>query len=432
MAEIKPFRAWRYNEDISKNIDSYISPLFDVVSEKQRSILYQNPCNSIHVSVPREPAAENAAKTLKHWKENKIIQQDFLPGIYVYYQYFGLPGSSQTYCRKGFICFIKAYDWDEAVVLRHENTMPPAVNDRVRLLESTELNASATHGLYSDPSFRLEEIMDESMRDPILEAEDYQGVREVLSVVQDAKAIKQFLEVLMPQQIILADGHHRYQGSINYRKYRAHNNPNHSGDEGYNYHLMFLTNMEAQDLRILATHRLVQGLPELTEETFMKQASRYFQVVPVDTPMEINEIILGKKATFGVIMRNQTFKVTLKRGLEQEINWPFPDIIKKLDLTVLHYYLLEKIWGIKGKDQRRSPNIVYDRNFTDCLTRVMEGESQMAIITNELSIDDIKKVCFSGYTLPQKSTYFYPKVVCGLLFGSIKEDEFQLSPYPGF
>lgn len=433
MAEIKPLRAWRYNSELSKSIDTYISPLFDVVSDIQREILYKNPYNSIHLSVPRGPGAnQSAANTLSTWKEDKVIEQDFLPGIYVYYQYFNLPGHQRTYCRKGFVCFIKAHDWDEGVVLRHENTIPPAVKERVSLLKKTELNVSATHGLYSDPSFQLEQIMDECMTDPILETEDYQGVREVLSVVHDARAIGQFVEVLKEQQIILADGHHRYQGSINYRKYCSEQNPQHTGDEGYNYHMMFLTNMQARDLRILATHRLVKGLPAISEKAFMEKASEFFQVSPVDVPLDINEIILGKKATFGVVMRNQTFKLTLKSGLEKNINWPFPDIIKELDLTLLHYYILEKIWGIKGKDQRSSSHIVYDRNFTDCVTRVLEGESQMAIITNELNMEDIKKVCFSGYTLPQKSTYFYPKVVCGLLFGSIKEDEFQNTDYPGF
>lgn len=433
MAEIKPLRAWRYNQELSKKIGSCLSPLFDVVTAAQREKLYQNPYNSIHLSVPKGiKAAASAAATLSSWKKLKIIEQDFLPGIYPYYQYFNLPGHQGTYCRKGFICFIKAYHYDEKMVLRHENTIPPAVEERVELLKFTELNASATHGLYSDTTFHLEKIMDESMHEPIIETEDYQGIREVLSVVHDAEAIKEFIELLKPQQVILADGHHRYQGSIDYRKYRARNNPNHTGFEGYNYHMMFLTNMEASDLRILATHRLVRGLPRISEEEFLKQAGEYFEVVRVDTPFDINEIILGKKATFGVIMKELTFKITLKPGLAAGIDWPFPDIIKNLDLTILHYFILEKIWGIRGRDQRSSSNIIYDRNFTDCVTRVKEGECQMAIITNELTMDEVKEVCFSGYTLPQKSTYFYPKVVCGLLFGSIKEDEFQLSRYPGF
>ena len=114
------------------------------------------------------------------------------------------------------------------------------------------------------------------------------------------------------------------------------------------------------------------------------------------------------------------------------MTWHFPDEVKALDLTVLHYFIIEKIVGIAGKDQRQSESINFDRSFSDCLTKVIKGEVQMAIITNEVTIDDIKKVCSSGYTMPQKSTYFYPKVICGFLFSTIKEDEFQSPTYSRF
>src|SRR4051812_3895547 len=157
MAEILPIRPWRYNPEIFKEIDSLTSPLFDVVSEKQRYALYKNPYNSIHLSVPQSlTPADGAATMLADWKNKSIILQDKLPGIYVYYQYFKLSGSPKEYCRKGFICHIKAYDWSENVVLRHENTIPKSVNDRVELLEKTQLHASPTHGLYTDASFELE------------------------------------------------------------------------------------------------------------------------------------------------------------------------------------------------------------------------------------------------------------------------------------
>ena len=139
--------------------------------------------------------------------------------------------------------------------------------------------------------------------------------------------------------------------------------------------------------------------------------------------MDINEIILGKRATFGIVTKDQTFKITLLPGMEKQITWPFPELIKELDLTILHFFIIEKIWGIKGKQQRSSPNIDYDRNFTDCVTRVQQGESQMALITNELSIEEVKRVCLSGYTLPQKSTYFYPKILTGLVMHKIVPSE---------
>jgi len=187
MAEIKPIRAWRYNPSLATKIEELTAPLFDVVSDKQRQKLYENPYNSIHLSVPKgsNPSAQ-AKQLLNEWKSKGVIRQDAIPGIYVYYQYFKLAGSSKEYCRKGFVCHIRAYDWKENVILRHENTIPKAVNDRIELLEQTELHASPTHGLFTDHTFELEKYMDEAMQVPLYETEDYQGVRDVLAVIQDS------------------------------------------------------------------------------------------------------------------------------------------------------------------------------------------------------------------------------------------------------
>ena len=145
MAEIKPIRAWRYNAELANKIEDLTAPLFDVVSDKQREKLYENPFNSIHLSVPQgDHPAIRAQKLLSHWKTKGIILQDSIPCIYVYYQYFKLAGSAKEYCRKGFVCHIRAYDWKENIILRHENTIPKAVNDRINLLESTLLHASPT------------------------------------------------------------------------------------------------------------------------------------------------------------------------------------------------------------------------------------------------------------------------------------------------
>ena len=425
MAEIKPIRAWRYNANLSENIDELTSPLFDVVSQKQREKLYQHDYNSIHLSVPRgENATAEAAIRLERWKDDGIIQQDHLPAIYVYYQYFTLSGNPKEYCRKGFICNIKAYDWDEDVILRHENTIPKAVNDRIELLKETELNVSPTHGLYTDESFELEKYMDESMHNPIYETEDYQGVRDVLSVIHDASVIQRFIDMVKDKKIILADGHHRYEGSLEYRK-EMMKKPGHTGEEGYNYHLMFLTNTEADDLRILPTHRLVNGLENFDEQELMRRFSNDFIIKPVEEPHNINEIILGKKWAFGLLFKENAYKVRLKPERIAAMQWNFPDEIKNLDLTVLHYFIIEKVLGIPGKDQRASENIEFDRSFGDCLAKVIRDEAQLAIITNDITMSEVKRVCYSGHVMPQKSTYFYPKVICGYLFSSIKDDEFK-------
>lgn len=436
MAKILPFRAWRYNRELGASIDELTSPLFDVISQNQRDVLYKNTFNSIHLSVPlNSETPDEAHETIERWKATGVLEQDPLPGIYVYYQHFSLPGSSKEYVRKGFISFIEATDWGrpDSDILRHENTMPHSVNDRVDVLRATELNVSPTHGLYFDPEFELEKYMDESMLNPIYETEDYQGVKDVLSVIHDRKVIKKFVERLSAEKVILADGHHRLESSIVYRKeqLKLRENPP-EGSEGFNYHMMYLTNGESDDLRILPTHRLINGLEGFDQEKLLEKLAPYFIIKRLENPNDVTEIILGKKWAFGLLFGDQAVKVRLKPEVHEQMSWNFPDVIKLLDLTVMHYFIIEKGLGIPGKDQRKSRNISFERNFANCLTKTIKGEAQFAIITQDLDMDTVKKVCYSGHTLPQKSTYFYPKVICGYLFGSIKNDEFEIPFNPGF
>jgi uncharacterized protein (DUF1015 family) len=433
ITQILPIRAWKYNAELSKDIELLTSPLFDVVSEKQRRALYQNPLNSIHISVPQPPfPADRAALILDEWKMKRVIIQDKIPGIYVHYQYFKTPGVAREFCRKGFICNIRLYPWDANVIQRHENTIPSSVNDRIEILEKTELNVSPTHGLYTDPTFELERYMDEAITVPIYETEDYQGVRDVLGVIHDANIVQHFILLIKNKTIILADGHHRYEGSLEHMHQQKRANPAHTGNEGYNFHMMYLTNTESDDLRILPTHRLIHGIPDFDESSVLKTLEEYFVVKPIDDADTINEVIAGKRWAFGLVFNENSFKVTLKPGAINSLSWPFPDEVKNLDLTVMHYFIIEKALGIAGKNQRRSPHISFDRSFSDCLQKVNKKEAQLAIITNEVSIEEVKQICKSGYTMPQKSTYFYPKVICGFLFSSIKESEFKNPIYSPF
>ena len=424
MAEIRPFRAWRYNSSLTSQIQELTSPLFDVVSQKQRNKLYQNPLNSIYLSVPLgQTPADDARKTLERWIADGTIQQDEKPSIYVYYQYFSLPArisKKREYCRKGFVTLIKAYDWNENIILRHENTIPAAVNDRIELLEKTGLNVSPTHGLYGDGKFELEEYMDEAIKKPIYETEDYQGVREVFAKIDEPKIVEKFVRKLKDKKIILADGHHRYESSMVHRQKCKSENPNHTGHELYNFHLMYLTNSNSNDLRILPTHRLLTDL-EIDEERILQKLEEDFEIKQVENASDLNEMIWGKKWAFGLIFPETAYKIRLKSEKWETLAWKFPDSVKNLDLTVLHYFFIEKIIGIKGKDQRKSTNIQFERNFTDCVTKVIKEEANLALITNAVTMSEVKEVCKSGFTMPQKSTYFYPKAICGFCFASVGE-----------
>ncbi|PSL06338.1 DUF1015 domain-containing protein [Cecembia rubra] len=431
MAEILPIKAWRYNERFSANIEEYTSPLFDVVSSKQRQALYANPYNSIHLSVPLgDSPAQRAKILLEEWKQSKVIQQDKLPGIYVYYQYFKFPGQEEESVRKGFIAHIRAYDWEEGVVLRHENTISKAVNDRTELLKATQFQSSPTHGLYEDPLHLLEPYMDAAIEDPIYDLEDYQGVREVLAVIQDVTLIKKFVEVIGNKKIILADGHHRYEGAIALKKEMEKANPLHSGKEGYNYHMMYFTNALSKNLRILPTHRLFREIA-LSEEEITNRLQNWFIVRKLNEVDEIMELILQKQWAFGLVFPENAYKISLIPEKIKEFDHHVPEVIKTVDLMVLHYFFIDKVLGIPMSEQRFSDHIEYERNLHRCLQKVESGSASFAVITKDVSMNQVLDVCKSGYTMPQKSTYFYPKTLSGLLFTSIEESEFNF-PYEAF
>ncbi|MGY6522748.1 MAG: DUF1015 domain-containing protein [Mongoliitalea sp.] len=431
MAEILPIKGWRYHETYRDQLGQLVSPLFDVVSDKQCKALYQQPYNSIHVTVPLgEQPARQAAETLERWKAQGILSQDPIPGIYVYYQYFKFPGQEEESCRKGFIAQIKAYDWDEGVVLRHENTIAKSVNDRIELLEQSQFQSSATHGLYEDPLHQLEPLMDEAIKYPLYDLEDYQGVREVLAVIHDVPTIKRFLEVLGDKSIVLADGHHRYEGAIQYRKAQTKANPRHVGSEAYNFHMMYFTNASSKDLRILPTHRLVD-VPNLDKEKLLEKAAEFFDIRELDDEEEIYELILQKKWAFGLVFQGHAYKIKLKETVHHAWKADFPETIKGLDLVVLHYFFLDKVLGMPYDEQRFSEQIRYERNLHKCLASVAQGQASLALITKDVPMKQVLEVCKSGYTMPQKSTYFYPKTLSGLLFASVKQEEFEF-PYDAY
>ncbi len=424
MAQIRPFRAWRYNYELGANIEQYTSPLFDVVTDTQLARLYANPHNSIHLSVPRQDAELMPSKILEGWKKDRVITLEGPPAIYAYYQHFKLPGEPTELVRKGFICLIKATPWGEGPVLRHEHTMPNAVKDRLETLRQTQMQVNPTHGLYEDPDFSLEPILDEAMKAPIYETEDYQGVRDVLAAVHDRNAIRQILDLIKDKNVVLADGHHRYEASVAYRSEMLSKNPDASGHEPWNWHMMYLTNEASPDLRIRATHRIIQNLGQWPAEEWRKRLEVYFDIKEMDDPSVLPDIIAGKPHAFGVVLADAAFKIRLKPGMVDAIDWAFDPVVKNLDLTVLHYYVIWRVLGIAGPAQRKSPNLAYERNFHTCLRKMESGQADAILVTNEVAVDSVRQVAELGETMPPKSTYFYPKVLAGFTFASMKESEF--------
>lgn len=416
MAEIISLKGWRYNSEIFENIDNLTSPLFDINTKKDD--LYNNPYNSINISSPKQGYLK-AKQILDKWKSENTIVQDQKPSIYVYYQYFKLSNDQKEYCRKGFICNVKIYDWDENFILRHEHTIPDAVQDRLKLLENIKMNTSPTHGIYSDTDVSLENYMDQSIKNPIYDSIDYQGVRDVMSIINDPEIIEHFVNCLKEKKIIIADGHHRYESSLLYKKNMEKNDPDYSQDRLYNYHLMYLTNSEKNDIKIFPTHRILKDFDNLNKEELLNKLAIYFDILKLKDSCDINFEIAKTKYSFGIMLKDSIYSITLKSEFINKIEWDLPEEVKHLDITALHYFIIYKVLGINDQEQRTSENIDFRTDFTECYTGLINGNYQLVIITEAVTMAEVKDVCYSGNVMPQKSTFFYPKVICGFVFSSI-------------
>ena len=428
MAYIRPFRALRYNPRKIRDINLKFSPLFDVVSKEQLRQLYNVPNNSIHVSVPK--SLEDALNKLNEWKGSGVLLQDPLPGIYIYYQEFSLYGKPQKYIRKGFVSMIRLSSpesEDDGDNVLHEGTIKSSVKERSFHLEHTLLNTAPTHGLYNDPEFGLEEIMDRYMEHPIYEYIDYQGVVNKLAIVQDRRDIEKFQKVLQDKRIYLADGHHRLASSRSLRnKLLREGKISKDDDSMIHYHLMYLTNLKSDDLKILPIHRSVAVPGEIDVDDLLRKLDKYFYVTDVTMgKAPLFEELKGRQRSIGMVIQEKHYVLSLKEDLDPEeiVVLDVPSPVKQLPYTLLHYLVIDRILGVPYDEQPLWDGISYVKDYATAIKSSMEDRQVIAFIMNDLDMDQMMAVCSTGALMPQKSTYFYPKVVCGLVFASIDDHE---------
>jgi uncharacterized protein (DUF1015 family) len=208
-----------------------------------------------------------------------------------------------------------------------------------------------------------------------------------------------------------------------YRQKGVQQNPQHSGEELYNDHLVYLINTEAEDIKVLPTYWLIIPAPSIAEEASLARVRYYFSVTPAPDASRLPKIIAKKSWSFSFITKGKCHRIQLKPEAYQQFDTAPNEDFKQLDIVILHLLFMEKIPGIPKEEKVSSPFIQYERSVSNCLLKVSRDEAVLAIITNGVSIKRIKEVCYSGHVFPQKSTYFYPKTICGFLFASIQENE---------
>jgi uncharacterized protein (DUF1015 family) len=412
MAHIKAFRAWRYNESKIPDPASAFAPLYEVVGKKQRQKLYNIPYNAIHLSMPR--SHPDAAASLRDWKREGYITQDQSLSFFAYFQQFTLFGVAKPFVRKGILCLLHL---EESDIVLHEGVIPQAVSERARLLSSIGMQVVPTHGLYQDDKYELEPMLDRYMRHPVYSFLDQQGVVNSLSPVTAKEDIQRIRNLLEDKSIYLADGHHRLASSRAYLKQQRRTRTV-STDDPALFHFMYLTNMAGDDLRILPTHRIWK--PEIRPDvpSLRSEMAYWFDIHDVSRSRKaLFDLIKGKQGAFGMASQGRRFIMELKAEFDPNdlIDLNLAEAVKKLDYTLLHYLIFDQLLGLPYEEQRSSSEIEYEKDYSKVIASVNKGEAALSFVVQEVSIPDFLAVCHSGAKMPPKSTYFYPKVNCGMV-----------------
>jgi uncharacterized protein (DUF1015 family) len=421
MGEIKPFRAFRLNQDLGWEPYMFLSPLKDVVSEAQINRLRSLPNNTIHLTQPESVAT--AVDKLSKWRKENIIIQDPLPAYYPFYQQFSLFGSDKTYLRKGFFALVNV---SEDNIIIHEGTLEATLADRTAMLETSKMHLIPVHGLYRDESFTLESLFDPYIDVSVMECFDEQGVKNRMGILQNFEQLRFITDFLKEKPIYLADGHHRLETARRLARKTA--------DRHAQFILMYLTNMASDDLRILPTHRLVRLPQDWNEAAFLEKLRTYFDLLPFNKRSPIYEELKGHQAHFGLMLPSGSHILKLKDSFlnPDSIDLSLPNSVKRLDYTILHYFILQQALNIPYTEQSLRSEISYVKDYTQVVKMVRESTNYLAVIVNEVKMDDMLAVCDDGAKMPQKSTYFFPKVVTGFAFASIADDDYSTPFDTGF
>lgn len=421
--EIKPLNALVYNQD-KVEIKDVIAPPYDVISEKYRDELYKrSPYNITRLILSNaEDPYKDASETFRKWLDEKVLIKTDKPVIFYLLQKYKLNGKEIT--RKGFIARNKIEDFSTGNILPHEFTMSGPKEDRLKLTKACKANFSQIFMVYSDPAKQIENAVDISAT-PFIDITDDNGVRNIVWKIEDQKTISLIENVLKDKTLLIADGHHRYETALNYRNFLGQN----AGEA--NYVMSYFTNMD-DDLLIYPTHRIITKWIE--PYVLLETVKKYFDVKDYTftgaNKTEVKKEFLNAieqaskdKISMGLYMKNVNKFYLLK--LRENVNsildeYNVPEELKTLDLTVLHKVILTKELKFTEEEQMSQDGIKYIKVENEAFDMIDLGRAEASFIMAYPKIEDIKRISTAGYRMPQKSTYFYPKLLSGIVINPLQ------------
>jgi uncharacterized protein (DUF1015 family) len=362
-----------------------------------------SPFNLVRIilgeQTPIDSATDNiytrAAQHLDSWTASGILQRDSEPGIFPYFQEFNEPDTGERLVRKGFIALGAVEEYSAGIVHRHEQTLSGPKKDRLELLRHTHAHFGQLFMLYPDKARAIDALLDEAAAAvPLAEVTDEYGAVHRIWKIAGAAMIQ---ELMADKRLLIADGHHRYETALAFRN----ENPDLPGADRV---MMTFVNMYSPGLRILATHRLVNGLdPHGFPEAFLQAASRDFRVTEISSAEHLKSAWAqsGERTIIGAAIGTRLFQLEYQGRAE-------------LDVRVLHEQLLANSLGIGEQAVREEKNLRYIRGLDAAISEARNGAAQIAFLLKPTSIEQVAGTSFGGGVMPQKSTDFYPKLLSGL------------------
>jgi len=423
MPDIKPFRALLYNPE-KVVLDDVVAPPYDVITPLQQDELYRrSPYNVIRLILGREENRYDcAAQKLDRWMRERVVVVDDRPALFAASQRCTLPGG-KIVDRFGFIAACKLTEFDKGSVYPHEQTMSKPKEDRLRLFQATHAMFSQIFSIYADPERYIDRKLEVVMNDPPLDETTLDGVHHRLWKIEDQRTILDIEDHIRRQRVFVADGHHRYETALLYCNERRLQNPGHTGKEAYNFVPMFFANMSNPGLVVLPTHRLVHSLPTFDVSRFLAELGRSFQSTLFASLEQLSEALAKEQGcAFGLVLAGTPMFTLIRlkdaRALERK---GLPAILAQLDVTILHTLILKDILHVSDEDQVKKLYLEYEKDPLRLSEAVREGKAQAGFLMNPTRVEQIRMVAEAGFVMPQKSTYFYPKLLSGLVMYSFQD-----------
>ncbi|MBN1566257.1 MAG: DUF1015 domain-containing protein [Acidobacteria bacterium] len=420
MAFIYPFRGFRYNKDIAGDLNQVIAQPYDKTTPPMQDEYYRrSPFNVVRITLNIEkrknPDTEypEAGAVFRQWIRQRVLEQDSLPAIYAYHQEYAVEGSRKL--QKGFVALLDLKN-PGAGIIPHEQTLAAPKQDRLQLIRSIEGNEDLIYMLYSDDLLTVNGAMDKSIsgRAPEIDVSDEYGARHRLWAITDSVVIQNIQNHMKPRELFIADGHHRFETSVNYVKECEQRHWRPSATESFDKRMVAFINI-ADGVTILPTHRLVRDLPSFDVRSFLNDAKEHFSVETVPSAKELQRKMKEEQDghVFGFYPAGlkQFYLLRLTEKPQGDA-----DELQRLDVSILHTLLLEKCLGIDEHHLEAQAHVDYEREPEACIRLVDEKKYQAAFFQNPPTAEQMQRIASLGRRMPQKSTDFYPKLLTGLIF----------------